>query len=160
MTIIYTAEAVEAAEEMREACSRLHDALDHEPAPSDPAWPDWNDRDYQPAWNRHLLAESLWAHMWPAGHIPHTLDVIASAYDHPNQLRESLCAGVFRTRDDRFSASPYLPGRDKAGKWAVGYQPTGDTEVFTVDTDDLAHAQLIVDLITWAETDGARNGED
>ncbi|MDE1673833.1 hypothetical protein [Nocardia gipuzkoensis] len=148
MTIIYTREAVEAAQEMRDACQGLAAAV---PRDLDT---------YRAAWDRHILAESAWAHMWPAGHIPHTLDVIASAYDHPNQLRESLCAGVFRTRDDRFTASPYLPGRDKAGKWAVEYQPTNCTEVVTVDTDDLAHAQLIVDLITWAETDGARNGED
>lgn len=165
MTIIYTPTHTHAAEELREACAALYDALDHEPAPG-PLWDDWNNNAYQPAWNRHIVAEATYAHMFPAGHAPHTLDIISSAnHHHTNPLRPSLAPSVYRTRDNRFLAGPYLPDRQKAGKWVVEYWPEGididATPPLPVDANNLEHAQQIVDLITWAiSDDGARNGEN
>lgn len=164
MTVIYTPQHITAASELREACANLHDALDHEPLPGSALWDDWNNNSYQPAYSRHVCAEATYAHLWPKDHAPHTLDVLASHHTR-NRLQQTLVPNVWGTEDQRFLVGPYLPSRDKEGKWAVEfwadgiYAPNSTTTVL-VDAADKEHAQQIVELITWATGDGARNGED
>lgn len=157
MTIVYTPQHLAAALEMRDACTVLGEAIANAPDPGV----------YRAAWDRHVLATSMWAGMWPAGHVPHTLDVIASAHQHPNMLRLALAEHVYATADGRFVVSPYLPG-PKSGKWAVEYRPHGSDEdsAYLIDVDGdndvdgVANAQLVIDLIDWAYTDGARDGQE
>jgi hypothetical protein len=163
MTIIYAPEHIDAAAELRDACAALYYALDHEPAPHSPLWEHWNQGTYQPAYARHLLAESTYARMFPAGRAPHSADVIASAHRPLNPLRLTHCDGVYKTRDERFWASSPKHISD-TGAWRVAYYPDGyasdPSAALPLDARDLAHAQQIVDLITWATSTGARNGEN
>lgn len=75
------------------------------------------------------------------------------------RLTPTSVAGVWHTHDHRFMCGP-LPG---LRAWALDYWPVGmysygHTGPIHLTTADLDHTQHVIDLICWAETEGARRG--
>jgi hypothetical protein len=157
MTIIYTPEQLAAAHAVINADAEVMDYLNHEPSDNNPAWQHWNDG-YQAAFQTHETADSIYRRL--LGDIdPH--DVICAATINPLvQVMGRTC----KTADGYFLAGPFFHDSDSE-PWSVNLydpplsMPGVARRVVTVEVSCRAHAQQVVDLVTWALGAGARTTE-
>jgi hypothetical protein len=154
--IIYTPEQVAAAKAVANADADMLSYLHDEPT-GEQAWEEWNDR-YQAAYQAYEDAAANYRRL--LGDIdPH--DVIQGAPINPLvQVMGRTC----KTADGYFLAGPFFHDSDYE-PWSVDLydpplsMPGVARRVVTVEVSCRAHAQQMVDLVTWALGAGACTSE-